>query len=589
MKKTVIFLFAIAVLLFVFGCSDAGSDINGTTDTVLNGGGETDENYIIVLLPDYQPNAKVTSLGGSKVKSVTLFADEAGTVEIGVYGKVESIPDFAISSAKYMSDGKEYQVTAGENKIELGLELLKYETVYISGSVKLSYSDNGMEFSTLGSVGDDIVLSDKKLSLEADVEYHGEAQVFEGDFKDMSGMEISYKTNVGKTEAAPFVYQDTDAFAGKKITKIRIPVKTVTSVEPIHSFTVYKIKKSVTSDFLNNYESEYKIDIDYVNLSGTEINSWYEADVSHLNIVLAEDETLAFASPGDTVSFAVSKTEKYPELKFVSNTGEAQRGCLMLDVYYQTVIDKSEKLEEIEALDSELECDVVLNKLIGGKKLSVLGDSVSTYVGYSAGEAADITNDTIRENFVEYNGTSHRLFSVDLTWWQKTANDTGMTVLVNNSFSGDHVLGGGQTRCEQLHDNTGDNAGENPDIIAILLGFNDINWSNATPEQLKDGYETMLNRIIAKYPDADIFLFTYYQYDFRGKVGSEESLTPYVNVIYELAEKYDCAVVDLFTDTGFRYDDYGAFSDDGIHPNPEGMAVVSEVFKDALFEKYCAE
>ena len=591
MKKISIFLFTIVVLLFAFGCSEAepGDNTDGT-DSAAKDYVEVNAENIIVLMPDYQANANVTSLGGSTVKSVTLFAENDGTVEIGAYGDgVTKIVPQSDSNTAHMRDGKEYPVTAGENKIELGLELLKYETLYISGNVKLSYSDAGMEFSTLGSVGDEIVISDKKLSLDADVEYHGEAKVFDSDSGEMPGISIAYKTNANDKSSVPFVYEDSDAFAGKKITTIRIPVKSVATTDSTHSFTVYKIKNTVKSDFLNNHEIEYKINVKLPKLDSTEINYWYEVDVSYLNIVLSEDETLAFGSPDDTIRFSVTKTESYPEQKFISNSGDTPRGCLLFDVYYQTVIDKSEKLEQIEALDRECERDVALSKLIGGKKLSVLGDSVSTYIGYSSGAAADTTNDTIRENAPEYDGVRHRIFSADLTWWQKTANDTGMTVLVNNSFSGDSVSGKGQTRCEQLHDNTGDNAGETPDIIAILLGFNDINWSSATPEDLKAGYETMLNRILETYPEADIFLFTYYQYDFKGKIGNEETLTPYVNVVYELAEKYDCSIVDLFTETGFRYDNYGAFSDDGIHPNPEGMEVFSEVFKNALLNKYSAE
>lgn len=587
MKKIFILLFSIAILLFAVGCSDSVSDNNGD-DTTKEPVGDN-EKYTLVLLPDYQSNAKVTSLGGSTVKSVTVYAEEDGTVEIGIYGSVESIPHFPISSAVHMRGGKEYTVTAGENKIDVNLELTEYETLYISGETELGYSDDGVEFSTLGNVSDDVVIAEKKLSFDADVEYHGEAKIFDNDCGEMLGINITYKAKDSSKSSVPYVHQGAAVFSGKKITTLRIPVKTVEDLSALnYSFTVYKIKNAVTSDFLNNYVSEYKINVEYAKLSSSNINYWYDVDVSGLDIVLAEDETLAFGSPDDTLTFAVMKTEKYPEQKFITNSGDAAVGCLLFDVYYQTVIDKTEKLEQIKALDDECKRDVALNKVIDGKYLSVLGDSVSVYNGFSNGDGADITNDTIRDNNGEYNGDTHRVFSIDLTWWQKTANDTGMTVLVNNSSSGDHIYNGGQTRCEQLHDNTGDNAGTNPDIIAVFLGFNDINWASKTPDELKTGYETMLNKIISKYSDADIFMFTYYQYDFRGKVGTEEFLKPYVDVVIELAEKYDCTVVDLFSETGFKYEDYGAFSDDGIHPNPEGMEVVAEVFKDALYEKYCA-
>ena len=52
------------------------------------------------------------------------------------------------------------------------------------GNAYSYYSADGMAFSALGNVSDDVVISDEKLSLSADVEYHGEARVFEGDFNE---------------------------------------------------------------------------------------------------------------------------------------------------------------------------------------------------------------------------------------------------------------------------------------------------------------------------------------------------------------------------------------------------------------------
>lgn len=112
-----------------------------------------------------------------------------------------------------------------------------------------------------------------------------------------------------------------------------------------------------------------------------------------------------------------------------------------------------------------------LRTILKGKKLSILGDSISTYIGYSNDSIN--TNNTIGNNKLYYKGTNY-ITDVNDTWWMRTSNETGLEILVNNSWSGDKVIQRGQKRCLELHDNTGDNAGTNPDIIAVYLGINDF-------------------------------------------------------------------------------------------------------------------
>lgn len=588
MKKAILFICMLLCICFIASCAgadtpDAGNDITAPSDEYLVLDGDKSG---IVLLPDYKEYAGVTSLGSSTVKSITVTAEKDGVIKVGAFTDVKMIPGFMLSSAVHIRDVKEFPVTAGENKIELGLELLKSETLYIGGNVSLLYSDNGSVFSVLDdNVTGDVVISEKKLNLTADVEYHGEERVFGSDSWEMSGLYVAQKKAVPDAEL-PCIYSDINVFAGKKITAVRIPVKKLDSTDETHFVSVYKIKNTVTSDFAENCVAEYKIELSYPNLGGTEINYWYYADVSHLDITVAEDETLAFGSPDDTVNFAVTINDLYPEQKYIKSSGDESKGCMLFDIYYRTVITKEEHLEYIEKLNEECKRDEILKEVIGGKTLSVLGDSVSAYGGYCNGDAADFSNDTIRENAEEYDGKRHRIYSVDLTWWMKTVNDTNMRLLVNNSSSGDHILGGGQTRCEQLHDNTGDNSGEKPDIIVILLGFNDINWAKKTPEQYHEGYENMLIKMKESYPDADIFMCTYYHYNFRSILGNAELLTPYIEKLRGLADKYGCTVVDLFNECDVTCDDYASFASDGIHPNVEGMAQISEAFKNSLYKKY---
>ena len=114
-----------------------------------------------------------------------------------------------------------------------------------------------------------------------------------------------------------------------------------------------------------------------------------------------------------------------------------------------------------------------------------------------------------------------------------------MRLLVNNAWSGSCVFntrsgtpGAYIDRCVQLHDDTGSNAGEEPDIIAIYLGTNDQNnapgslgtfdaidfdtlitvsdgvYSYKTPTTTLEAYAISLHKIGQRYPDAEVYCMT---------------------------------------------------------------------------------
>ena len=253
----------------------------------------------------------------------------------------------------------------------------------------------------------------------------------------------------------------------------------------------------------------------------------------------------------------------------------------------------------------------LINEAFSGKKISILGDSISTYVDVSSGVAADSTNSTVRDNLVWYGySPTQPTFggsSVDSTWWQSTINALGATRLVNNSNSGESVFEAVKDRCMQLHDDTGENAGETPDIIFIYLGTNDnyrtmgntalLNMEdiarkgdnpNYTPTYLTEAYAIMLYRIQKTYPDAEIYCLTNLE---RSDVKVE--LTHSVSkVIREVAALFDGVyVADICTEAGIsrNADDYLNYipQDQGgksIHPGTEGMKAISDVLLRAILE-----
>ena len=117
--------------------------------------------------------------------------------------------------------------------------------------------------------------------------------------------------------------------------------------------------------------------------------------------------------------------------------------------------------------------------LFEGKKVSILGASISTYTGISNNPDS---NSTIGSNATYYTEGRHGVYVND-TWWMQLANDLGLRLLVNNSWSGSSLLyerngtvGAYVDRCVQLHNNDG----EEPDIIGIQMGTNDFQYYKET-------------------------------------------------------------------------------------------------------------
>ena len=98
--------------------------------------------------------------------------------------------------------------------------------------------------------------------------------------------------------------------------------------------------------------------------------------------------------------------------------------------------------------NDEKNTEVRLKEALGGKRISILGDSISTFPGYSNNPEY---NSSIGGNALWYKGDNY-ITDVNETWWMQTINRTGMILNVNNSWSGDTVTGRGVARA--LHPNS---------------------------------------------------------------------------------------------------------------------------------------
>ena len=224
-----------------------------------------------------------------------------------------------------------------------------------------------------------------------------------------------------------------------------------------------------------------------------------------------------------------------------------------------------------------------------GKTISFLGDSITTYEGWSNNATY---NSTLSNNDVKYD-SSH--FNVNSTWWKQTINELQLSLCVNNSCDASRVsetrtddVPSAYERCTELdRDN-----GTRPDIIIVYVGTNDlgngIELGDNTVEDYTQYfgcmYSRMLLEIVYAYSDADVFVCTLLP-EYRSGC-TDERLAAYNDAIRSIAASYGADVIDLYADSGITRANYAAYTLDKLHPNEEGMDLISATVVKALTEYY---
>ncbi len=220
-----------------------------------------------------------------------------------------------------------------------------------------------------------------------------------------------------------------------------------------------------------------------------------------------------------------------------------------------------------------------------GKRVSVLGDSISTFAGYiPAGNRARYPQ-------------SNLLTDVDLTWWKRLLDKNGMVLGINESWAGSLVSWDGSegtdigadkhiassTRIQHLGDNG------QPDYILVFGGTNDVSRkvelgtfsyddpTKLTDVQIKnllvatfaDAYRAMLIRLLKWYPKAHVIcILPLYTSQTDGA-----NLDRYNEVIKEECDFFGVPVVDTRT-AGITMFNRSLYLPDGIHPNAAGMQLI---------------
>ena len=233
-----------------------------------------------------------------------------------------------------------------------------------------------------------------------------------------------------------------------------------------------------------------------------------------------------------------------------------------------------------------------------GKTMAVIGDSISTYSGYTP------------SGWRVYYPTGN-VNNVVATYWYQVATALGMTPL-NCAYSASYVTGDStQTEVSASHEQ-GECAGcsdvriasltrdgNTPDIVLILLGTNDYNagktlgsWtehsaipSEGTIGNFSSAYALMLHKIKTSLPNARIFCCTILQRNFSFPEKTI-SVRDYNDIIKKMASIFGCDVIDTYACGISRYNISSYSVDGALHPNAAGHKLVADKIITELISKY---
>ena len=207
-----------------------------------------------------------------------------------------------------------------------------------------------------------------------------------------------------------------------------------------------------------------------------------------------------------------------------------------------------------------------------GKKLSILGDSLSTYQG--------VSNDGNINHTLLANPYFYRYpFPEDKTYWSLLLARFGLVLLVNNSYSGGNLSGqndpiSGVSRAREL----ASDAGDLPDLVLLLMGLNDLG-RRVNAEVFAADYQRAVETIGECYPNAELLVVTLPDRDPVLRPEAERFNSAILAAAERMGER--AFVADLFHSRR-NNDTYYMNTLDSLHPDEDGMRIIAEIIGDAI-------
>ena len=214
--------------------------------------------------------------------------------------------------------------------------------------------------------------------------------------------------------------------------------------------------------------------------------------------------------------------------------------------------------------------------MLKGKKLSILGDSISTYRDVSNDERA---NSTINNNPYFYRDP----FPLGKTYWMLLMDRLSLELCVNNSWSGGNLSGtndvtSGVSRSAELaRDN-----GESPDLIIVFMGINDLG-RNVESSVFAESYEKTLITIRDKYPTAKVCCVNLPDRDVFLKARAELFNEKIQSIVESMGEEF--FIADLFH-SRLNNDFYYMNTLDGLHPDEDGMRHIADIIEESIIRYF---
>lgn len=188
-----------------------------------------------------------------------------------------------------------------------------------------------------------------------------------------------------------------------------------------------------------------------------------------------------------------------------------------------------------------------------GKKVSIIGDSISTYTGYlPTGYKSRYPSGSVQD--------------VDQTWWKQMLDFAGATLEVNASWSGSRTTDNGEGTYPDFYARCNSTVLGSPDVVIVAMGTNDSTFSvdigdydyTTTYTSLSEttfatAYIKGIKALQATFPSAEIICASFYM------------KANYATVIKNIATTLGCAYVYA--------GDYQR--ENGVHPGAVGMKEIA--------------
>ena len=226
------------------------------------------------------------------------------------------------------------------------------------------------------------------------------------------------------------------------------------------------------------------------------------------------------------------------------------------------------------------------------KYFSILGDSVSTFEGFSEPKDA-VFYDASKK-------LESDILSYSDTWWGLVIDRLCGKLLVNNSFSGSTVSYNSLYEipsygCSDERTKSLDKDGILPDVIIVFMGANDRGYGvpidgikddsdySEKPKTFLAAYNLMLEKLHKNYPESEIWCLTLpvgkcdARSDFKYPLVIDGiHISEYCDAIRKSAKVSGCRLIDLYNLVEF------CDTIDGFHPSVQGMKAIADAVISAL-------